>query len=67
LANLEEEESRMSLLDVSFDPSLDCSGKNTNANNGTYPTRKDQEKCREDNNERKIPRNEEGTKNDYLR
>jgi hypothetical protein len=30
---------------------VDCSGKNTRANNLTYPSRKAQEKCREDNNE----------------
>jgi len=31
---------------------VDCRGKNTSVNNGTYPTRKDQEKYREDNNEK---------------
>jgi hypothetical protein len=31
---------------------VDCNGKNTSDNNGTHPTRKDQEKYREDNNEK---------------
>jgi hypothetical protein len=34
---------------------VDCIGKNTSVNNGTYPTRKPQKKCRESNNEKQEP------------